>query len=61
MRARIRQLWNDRSGATAIEYALMAALFAIAAIAGAQAVGVQATGMFDDQAEAMQTATEGKF
>ncbi|MEZ5682240.1 MAG: Flp family type IVb pilin [Erythrobacter sp.] len=35
----IRKLANDESGATAIEYGLLVALIAIAAIASLQAVG----------------------
>lgn len=35
----IRNLANDESGATAIEYGLLVALIAIAAIASLQAVG----------------------
>ena len=35
----IRDLWKDRSGATAIEYGLLAALISVAMIAGIGAIG----------------------
>ena len=38
---------NDESGATAIEYGLIAALIAVALIAGATAVGDQVNEKFD--------------
>ena len=38
MRA-LRQFWNDESGATAIEYGLIAALIAVAAITAMTTVG----------------------
>lgn len=34
-----RQVWEDRSGPTAIEYGLIAALVAVATIAGLTSVG----------------------
>jgi pilus assembly protein Flp/PilA len=36
---RLKQFWNDRSGATAIEYGLIAAGISIAIIAAVQATG----------------------
>lgn len=36
---RVIRFWHDDQGATAIEYALLASLFAIAAIAAASALG----------------------
>ena len=41
------QLFRDDSGATAIEYGLIAALIAVAAIAGMSAVGSGLTGLFN--------------
>jgi pilus assembly protein Flp/PilA len=35
----IRELWKDRSGPTAIEYGLIAALIAVATIAGLTSIG----------------------
>jgi pilus assembly protein Flp/PilA len=35
----IRQIWEDRSGPTAIEYGLIAALIAVATIAGLTSIG----------------------
>lgn len=43
----IRTLVQDESGATAIEYGLLAALIAIAAIASLQAVGNQLSTTFN--------------
>ncbi|HEV3177280.1 MAG TPA: Flp family type IVb pilin [Stellaceae bacterium] len=35
----IRKVWEDRSGPTAIEYGLIAALIAVATIAGLTSIG----------------------
>jgi pilus assembly protein Flp/PilA len=35
----IREIWEDRSGPTAIEYGLIAALIAVATIAGLTSIG----------------------
>lgn len=56
MRARTQQLWSNKSGTTAIEYALMAMLFALAAIVGAEALGTQVTQMYENQSNAMAKA-----
>ncbi len=45
---------NDESGATAIEYGLIAALLAVAIIAAVTAVGDEVTGTFTDVAAALQ-------
>jgi pilus assembly protein Flp/PilA len=37
----LHKLWNDESGATAIEYGLIASLIGIAVIAGATALGTK--------------------
>lgn len=39
MRPLFSALWRDRSGATAVEYALIAILISVAAIAGMGAIG----------------------
>ena len=43
----IRGLTEDQRGVTAIEYALIAALIAVAAIAAMQLVGTSLTGTFN--------------
>ena len=45
---------KDKSGATAIEYGLIAALIAVAVIGGVSALGEQANGTFEDVAGAME-------
>ena len=50
---------NDESGATAIEYGLIAALIAIALIAGATAVGDQVSATFDTTAGVMKDSVVG--
>ncbi|GKX33135.1 MAG: hypothetical protein MnENMB40S_07530 [Rhizobiaceae bacterium MnEN-MB40S] len=47
---------KDESGATAIEYGLIAALIAIAVIAGASAVGGSVGDVFDSASEEMDDA-----
>nr|WP_240049049.1 Flp family type IVb pilin [Parerythrobacter lutipelagi] len=44
----IRRLISDESGATAIEYALIAALIAMGAIVAMQGVGNEVTKNFED-------------
>ena len=44
------RLLRDNSGATAIEYGLIAALIAVAAIAAFQLVGTNLTSVFDNVA-----------
>jgi len=43
---RIKAFFQDESGATAIEYGLLAALIAIAAIAAMSTVGTKLSGAF---------------
>ncbi len=40
--------WHDQSGATAIEYALVASLISIAGVAAMTSVGVNLTAKFDE-------------
>ena len=47
---------KDESGATAIEYGLIAALIAIALIAGAERIGTEVNEKFDTVATAMEGA-----
>jgi pilus assembly protein Flp/PilA len=46
----ITKLYKDESGATAIEYGLIAALIAVAAIAGMQLIGTNLEGTFQNVA-----------
>ncbi|MCP5143120.1 MAG: Flp family type IVb pilin [Gammaproteobacteria bacterium] len=50
----ITRFLNDESGATAIEYGLIAALVAVAAIAGFQTLGTNLTGTLDTVNTALQ-------
>lgn len=49
MKSFLARFAQDESGATAIEYGLIAALIGVAIIAGAQAVGTNLNGLFKDQ------------
>jgi pilus assembly protein Flp/PilA len=46
MRAVLRNFWNNQSGATAIEYGLIAALIAVVIITGVTAVGTKLSTTF---------------
>ena len=48
----LTEMWQDDEGASAIEYGLLAALIAIAIIAGATAVGVGLDVIFNEVANA---------
>ena len=50
MFATLVKLWNNEDGATAIEYGLIAALIAVAAIAAMQLVGTSLTSTFNNVA-----------
>lgn len=50
---RIANLFRDESGATAIEYGLIAALIAVAAIAAMQGMGNQLKSTFNTSSSAM--------
>ena len=49
-------LWRDTSGATAIEYGLIAALVGVAIIVGLNALGVQLNATFNDVATTLSGA-----
>lgn len=51
-----KKLINDESGATAIEYGLLAALIGVAIIAGSQAVGSQLDILFNRVDTCLQNA-----
>jgi pilus assembly protein Flp/PilA len=46
MKALVQGFWNDESGATAIEYGLIAAGIALAIIAAVQGLGSTLNGVF---------------
>jgi pilus assembly protein Flp/PilA len=50
MFATLIKLWKNEDGATAIEYGLIAALIAVAAIAAMQLVGTNLTSTFNNVA-----------
>jgi pilus assembly protein Flp/PilA len=50
MFATLLKLWKSEDGATAIEYGLIAALIAVAAISAFQLVGTSLTSVFNDTA-----------
>lgn len=50
---------KDESGATAIEYGLIAALIALAVIGGARLLGQEVGNTFNDIAEKLQGANGG--
>ena len=58
----IKNFVNDESGATAIEYGLIAALIAVAMIAGATQLGQSIDDKFSDVADELDKAkdTSGK-
>lgn len=53
-----RRLARDVSGATAIEYALLAAFIAIAIIGSARTVSVQLSNTFSDVAGGFESASD---
>ena len=55
----LKNLIEDESGATAIEYGLIAALVSVAAIAALTAMGGSLTTMFTAVSTALTTATTG--
>ena len=46
MRLKLRDFWKDQTGATAIEYGLIAALIAIVIITGVNAIGTKLSTKF---------------
>ena len=57
MKTQIQNFINDESGATAIEYGLLAALIAVAIAAGATTLGTNLGLLFESIAEKIETAT----
>lgn len=56
MKTLLKRLWRNETGATAIEYGLIAALVAVAAIAGLTAVGNNLTTMFGTVSTALSSS-----
>lgn len=54
-----RKLFADKKGATAIEYGLIAALIAVAAIAAMTSVGNEVIGTFNDVETGLQARNTG--
>ncbi|WP_019589470.1 MULTISPECIES: Flp family type IVb pilin [unclassified Thioalkalivibrio] len=55
----IRNLWNDEEGASAIEYALIAALIAVAIAGAVTLAGEEIEELFDTIVEEIGGAGEG--
>jgi len=53
----IKKLFRDEAGATAIEYGLIAALIAVAAITAMRGLGAQMSSTFNTTAAAMSSAS----
>jgi pilus assembly protein Flp/PilA len=53
----INKLLRNEAGATAIEYGLIAALIAVAAISAMQGLGTQLTSTFNKTSSGMTTAS----
>lgn len=57
MRAQIERFWKDDSGATAIEYGLIAALIAVALIAALETLGGTLSNFFNGTASVVSSKT----
>ena len=57
MFTKIRKFFTDESGATAIEYGLIAALVSVAAITALQAMGNSLADMFNSVSNSLSSAT----
>lgn len=56
-----KQFINDESGATAIEYGLLASLIAVVIIAGASLLGTNINTLFSDIASCISSPTTCKW
>lgn len=56
MKSAILKFWRDEEGATAIEYGLIAALIAVAALGALKLIGVEVSAIFTE----IQTALQGR-
>ena len=59
MLSTLARFLTDDSGATAIEYGLIAALVSVAAIAALTALGTNLSNLFDTVSSAVTTASSG--
>ena len=59
MLATLARFLTDESGATAIEYGLIAALVSVAAIGALTALGTNLSNLFDTVSSAVSTASSG--
>lgn len=57
----VQAFWRDEEGATAIEYGLIAALIAVAIIAGASTLGTNLNNLFDKIATCLSTPSKTCF
>ncbi len=57
MKDQLIKFWKDEEGATAIEYALIAGLIAVAIIGALTLLGEKITGLFDGISERLETET----
>jgi pilus assembly protein Flp/PilA len=57
----LREILNDQEGATAIEYGLIAALIAVAAITAMGALGNSLSNTFTGISTKMSNASDGKL
>ncbi len=55
----VKRFNNDESGATAIEYGLIAALIAVVVIGAMQLIGTELEGTFTEISTALAGSTEG--
>ena len=57
----IKKFWKEEEGVTAIEYGLIAALIAVAIIAGASLLGTNLNTLFNDIATCLSTPANCKW
>ena len=57
MKTMSRRVAKNRSGTTAIEYGLIAALIGVAIVAGASALGGTIDGLFSSMANSVETSS----
>jgi pilus assembly protein Flp/PilA len=57
MSAQINRFWASQSGATAIEYSLIAAFIGIAIVSVLQTVGIEVRGPFEDVDKGLKKRT----
>ncbi|MGD9536197.1 MAG: Flp family type IVb pilin [Alphaproteobacteria bacterium] len=59
MMACLGRVWRDRSGVTAIEYGIIAALVGVAIIGGATLLGGEVNDVFDGSAATIEQSVGG--